>query len=114
MRSAKQTPGKQDRADAVRAVRERAVAEIIPDPTAPGAVTPQRFHTVWHHLEEVIVRDLILAGTRPDGRDRTSLRPISCETDLLPRVHGSALFQRGETQSLITVTLGTARRTTTR
>ncbi len=109
LRSAKQTPGKQDRADAVRAVRERAVAEIIPDPTAPGAVTPQRFHTVWHHLEEVIVRDLILAGTRPDGRDRTSLRPISCETDLLPRVHGSALFQRGETQSLITVTLGTAR-----
>jgi polyribonucleotide nucleotidyltransferase len=64
---------------------------------------------VWHELEEKVVRDLIIAGTRPDGRDRTSLRPIYCETDLLPRVHGSALFQRGETQALITITLGTSR-----
>ncbi len=55
------------------------------------------------------MRDLILAGTRSDGRDSTSLRQIECEADLLPRVHGSALFQRGETQALFTVTLGTTR-----
>jgi polyribonucleotide nucleotidyltransferase len=56
-----------------------------------------------------VVRDLILAGTRADGRDNKTLRNISCSVDLLPRVHGSAVFQRGETQSLVTVTLGTGR-----
>ena len=52
---------------------------------------------------------LILAGTRADGRDYKSLRAIDCHVDVLPRVHGSAVFQRGETQALITVTLGTGR-----
>ena len=108
-RAVKQTPGKQDRADAVRALRDRAMAEVIPDADAEGAIAPSRFKSVWHDLEEKIVCDLIIAGTRPDGRDRTSLRPIHCETDLLPKVHGSALFQRGETQALVTITLGTAR-----
>jgi polyribonucleotide nucleotidyltransferase len=108
-RAAKQTNGKADRATAVRVLRDRAMSEVIPDPSAPGAISAERFRVVWHELEEKVVRDLIIAGTRPDGRDRTSLRPIYCETDLLPRVHGSALFQRGETQALITVTLGTAR-----
>ena len=56
-----------------------------------------------------MIRDLILAGTRPDGRDGVTLRPIECYVDVLPRVHGSAIFQRGETQSLITVALGTSR-----
>ncbi len=55
------------------------------------------------------MRDLILSGTRPDGRDGKTLRPIDCQVDVLPRVHGSAVFQRGETQSLITITLGTGR-----
>jgi polyribonucleotide nucleotidyltransferase len=108
-RDAKQTGKKQERATAVRNLRDRAMAELIPNPDAPGAINPGRFKTVWHDLEEKIVRDLIIAGTRPDGRDRTSLRPIICETDLLPRVHGSALFQRGETQALVTITLGTGR-----
>ena len=108
-KSAQQTPGKHDRADAVKALKEKAVSEVIPDPDADGAICTKRFKSVWHDLEEKVVRDLIVAGTRPDGRDNTSLRQIYCETDLLPRVHGSALFQRGETQSLITVTLGTAR-----
>jgi polyribonucleotide nucleotidyltransferase len=109
LRAAKQTGGKQDRAAAVSALRDKAMAEMIPDPSAEGAICPVRFKTVWSEMEEKVVRDLILAGTRPDGRDRTSLRPIHCETDLLPRVHGSALFQRGETQALITITLGTGR-----
>ena len=108
-KAAQQTPGKQDRADAVRALRDRAQADVIPDPAAEDAVCEKRFKTVWHDLEEEVVRDLIYAGTRPDGRDNESLRAIYCETDLLPRVHGSALFQRGETQSLVTVALGTSR-----
>ena len=108
-KAAQQTPGKQDRAAAVKALKERAVSEVIPDPKAEGAICTKRFGTVWHDLEEKVVRDLIVAGTRPDGRDNTSLRQIYCETDLLPKVHGSAVFQRGETQALITVTLGTQR-----
>ncbi|QDV15027.1 Polyribonucleotide nucleotidyltransferase [Rosistilla oblonga] len=108
-KSLKQTAGKQDRAEACKALKERAKAEIIPDPNAEGAVCPNRFSHEWHELDSLIVRELILAGTRPDGRDHASLRPIYCETDLLPRTHGSSLFQRGETQALITVTLGTKR-----
>src|SRR5205823_10085420 len=67
------------------------------------------FSSAWHELEERVVRDQILSGTRPDGRDYRSLRNIECAVDVLPRVHGSAVFQRGETQALITVVLGTTR-----
>jgi polyribonucleotide nucleotidyltransferase len=108
-KAAQQTAGKQDRADAVRALKERAVSEVIPDSSADGAICTKRFGSVWHDLEETVIRDLITAGTRPDGRDNTSLRSIYCETDLLPRVHGSALFQRGETQALVTIALGTSK-----
>jgi polyribonucleotide nucleotidyltransferase len=108
-KNAQQTTGKQDRADACRTLRDKAMAEVIPDANADGAICVKRFKTVWHDLEEKVVRDLISAGTRPDGRDGTSLRSIYCETDLLPRVHGSALFQRGETQALVTIALGTSR-----
>ncbi|MDD8020358.1 MAG: polyribonucleotide nucleotidyltransferase [Acidobacteriota bacterium] len=63
---------------------------------------------IFYHLEEKLVRDLILnKGQRADGRAFNELRPISIEVGLLPRTHGSALFTRGETQSLATVTLGT-------
>ena len=108
-KAAQQTVGKQDRADAVKALKERAISEVIPNPDADDAVCSKRFGTVWHDLEEKVIRDLITSGTRPDGRDNSSLRPIYCETDLLPRVHGSALFQRGETQALVTVALGTSK-----
>jgi len=108
-KTAKRTEGKQARAEAVTALKERALAEVIPDPEAEGAIDPEDFRRCWHELEERVVRDLILAGTRPDGRGSKQLREISCRVDLLPRVHGSALFQRGETQALVTVTLGTPR-----
>jgi len=108
-RAAKQTEGKLARAEAVAALKQRAVAEMIPDPAAEGAIAPQAFDHAWHELEGRVIRDLILAGTRPDGRDGPQLREITCAVDVLPRVHGSALFQRGETQAMITVTLGTTR-----
>lgn len=61
-------------------------------------------------LEKDIVRSRILAGERRiDGRDNDLVRPISIRVGLLPRVHGSALFTRGETQALVTTTLGTSR-----
>ncbi len=109
LKAAKQTVGKQNRAEAVKAVKAKALLETIPDAKAAGAVDPARFSTVWHDLEEHVVRDLIMAGTRPDGRDNKTLRNIECMVDVLPRVHGSAVFQRGETQALITICLGTSR-----
>jgi polyribonucleotide nucleotidyltransferase len=108
-RVAKQTEGKQARNEACNVLREEARAAMIPDPQAEGALCSNVFYRAWHTLENRVVRDLILAGTRADGRDSTSLRNIHCETDLLPRTHGTALFQRGETQAFITVTLGTTR-----
>ena len=109
LRLAKQTSGKQDRADAVAALKKRAQDDLIPDPDAGDAIDVKRFGAGWHDLEEKVVRDLILAGTRPDGRDGSTLRNIECHVDILPRTHGSAVFQRGETQSLVTITLGTGR-----
>ncbi|MEX2189050.1 MAG: polyribonucleotide nucleotidyltransferase [Pirellulales bacterium] len=108
-KSAKLTSGKQERATAVDAVKAKALAATIPDAAAGGAVTPAAFGSAWHDLEQRVVRDLILAGTRPDGRGTNDLRNIECDVDVLPCVHGSAVFQRGETQALITVTLGTVR-----
>lgn len=109
LRMAKQTVGKQERADAVRSLKEQAMATLTAETTADQPLDLNLFQVAWHDLEQRVVRDLILAGTRPDGRDNTSLRAIECHVGVLPRVHGSSLFQRGETQALITVTLGTAR-----
>ena len=110
LKTARQVPGKQDRAAAVRTLRERAQTEMIPDADAEGAISGGEFSHGWHDLEEQVVRDLILSGVRADGRDSKSLRDIQCAIDVLPkRVHGSAMFQRGETQALISVTLGTQR-----
>jgi polyribonucleotide nucleotidyltransferase len=61
------------------------------------------------HRKAEVVRAMVLnTGKRIDGRDGRTIRPISCEVGLLPRVHGSALFQRGETQAIVTATLGTS------
>lgn len=63
----------------------------------------------FNERKYVVVRNLVLdTKRRIDGRDSTTIRPIMCEAGLLPRVHGSALFQRGETQAIVTTTLGTA------
>ncbi|RXG15829.1 polyribonucleotide nucleotidyltransferase [Leeuwenhoekiella aestuarii] len=64
----------------------------------------------YRKAEKAAVRDLTLnEGLRLDGRKTTEIRPIWCETDYLPSVHGSSIFTRGETQALATVTLGTSR-----
>ena len=60
-------------------------------------------------LEKAIVRtDILKNKNRIDGRELSDVRPISCEVGILPRVHGSALFTRGETQAIVTTTLGTS------
>ena len=101
--------GKHDRGAAKNEVKAKIKAEMIPNPDADDAICPKALGTAIHDLEERVIRDSILAGVRSDGRDGKTLRPIECKTNMIPRVHGSALFQRGETQALITVTLGTGR-----
>lgn len=100
---------KQERAAAASELRNAAMEAMIPEPGAEGAICTSRFKGAWHDLEEVCIREMLLDGQRADGRGLKDLREIKCEVDLLPRVHGSAMFQRGETQSLITITLGTGR-----
>jgi len=107
--AAKKIADKLARSEACETLKTQAIAEIIPDPQAEEAITPEAFASAWERLESRVTRDQILSGVRSDGRDHNTLRPITCKVDLLPRVHGSALFQRGETQSLMTVTLGTGR-----
>ncbi len=64
---------------------------------------------IYHYLMEKIFRkEMLEEKRRPDGREFNDVRPISAEVSLLPRPHGSALFTRGETQALVTATLGTA------
>ncbi len=108
-KTAYKTEGKQARSDATRQLRDQAQAEFIPDEDAEGAFTVSSLKKAWHDLEEKVIRDEILGGKRSDGRAPADLRDIACEVDLLPRVHGSALFQRGETQALVTICLGTGR-----
>jgi polyribonucleotide nucleotidyltransferase len=62
-----------------------------------------------HDLEEEITRQIIRSGKRTDGRKLDQLREIGCEVGVLPRVHGCGLFTRGETQALVTATLGTGK-----
>ncbi len=107
--TASQTEGKQARHDALAQLRDQAKEEFIPDEEAEGAFSFSSFKKAWHDLEEKVIREEILAGRRTGGRGPKDLRDICCEVDLLPRVHGSALFQRGETQALVTVCLGTGR-----
>jgi polyribonucleotide nucleotidyltransferase len=103
----KQTPGKADRAAAIKELRDRVVAEFLPE-GQESEYTPQQVSAAFYALEERVVRDLILEGKRIDGRSTKQIRPIYCEVGVLPRTHGSALFQRGETQALVTTVLGTS------
>lgn len=103
--------GKQERNNAVNALFEEVRTKYKEDCQARGIEKPDMImlSRVLTTLEEEVVRKMILEGKRPDGRSETDIRPISCEVGVLPRTHGSALFTRGETQALVSVTLGTIR-----
>jgi len=107
MTERKQTPGKVERNRKVEELREQIIEEFLPEGSEPTSYTPAQVLEAFHHLERRAVRDLILQGKREDGRHPRQLRPVSCEVSVLPRTHGSALFVRGETQALVTTTLGT-------
>jgi len=85
-------------------------AEAVKTKVGEENFDPAQIKMAFEVLQEEVYRNNILdAGKRCDGRAYDELRPISCSTNLLPRVHGSALFTRGETQGFVMTTLGTSR-----
>ena len=105
IREAVLIPGKTERQERLDQILAEALVTLgDEDPTRNRQV-----RAIYHDLEYHEVRNMILEKkTRSDGRGPCDIRPISCETGILPRTHGSALFTRGETQSLAVVTLGTS------
>ncbi|MGQ9797878.1 MAG: polyribonucleotide nucleotidyltransferase [Ignavibacterium sp.] len=92
-----------------RSAKNKELAEFVKTSLAEKYPEQQKvIAELLHDMEKDLMRQRILTeGIRLDGRTTTDIRPITIETSLLPRTHGSALFTRGETQSLATVTLGT-------
>ncbi|MFM9168229.1 MAG: polyribonucleotide nucleotidyltransferase, partial [Verrucomicrobiota bacterium] len=99
---------KKERGDAVKAVVEKAKEACKAE--LGDAFDARQIKMAFEKLQEKVYRNAIIeSGKRADGRGTKDLRPISCEVDVLPRVHGSAVFQRGETQGLVLATLGTSK-----
>jgi len=106
--NAYKTPEKQARQDAVSAAKDKAVAEIAVEEGEGWSASEVK--GAFSTLEKSIVRRRIIDGEpRIDGRDTATVRPISVQTSVLPRTHGSSVFTRGETQAIVTATLGTTR-----
>jgi polyribonucleotide nucleotidyltransferase len=105
LKAALQKTAKHERYDALDAAKDEVVGAFATE-------APDRLKDVskaFSKLKKQVVRDLIVKdGRRLDGRGLADVRPVSCEVELLPRTHGSALFTRGETQALVVATLGTS------
>lgn len=99
--------GKQDRQDAFDQLEEEILAYFAAENAEDFAARERYYKAAYEEMIRKCVRESILYKQhRVDGRTLDEIRPITCEVDLLPRVHGSSLFTRGETQSIGTVTLG--------
>ena len=102
------TPIKHERSEKVSVVKEgmkeRLLGGLEGDELAEAST---EFSKAFDSMKTIAMREIIFSGTRVDGRALDQVRPISVETRTLPRVHGSALFTRGETQAIVTTTLGT-------
>ncbi len=102
---AKSAKPKKEREAGFKAIKEEFLATIPEEELEEKTPIVERY---YHEVEKEAMRNLILdEGKRLDGRACNEVRPIWCEVDYLPCAHGSAIFTRGETQSLATVTLGT-------
>ncbi|SEI44544.1 polyribonucleotide nucleotidyltransferase [Allopseudospirillum japonicum] len=99
---------KMQRYQALDGLKAQAAAQLVTD--AEDAPSADAVKAAFAKLEKRIVRERVLTGEpRIDGRDHKSVRPLKIEVGVLPKVHGSALFTRGETQALVIATLGTSR-----
>ncbi|HEX9861304.1 MAG TPA: polyribonucleotide nucleotidyltransferase [Nitrospirota bacterium] len=100
-----QIPNKTERQKSLDNVQEQIISDMAKD----DLTRARNIAMIFHDIEKDMVRKMILEkGVRADGRSVTQIRQITCDTSILPRVHGSALFTRGETQALVTATLGTS------
>jgi len=117
MLEARRIPGKADRSEAVNTLRSEMIDEhfTIPENCSysehmAAEKTQREAKEAFRKLEKKSTRKLIVdESIRADGRDFNQIRDLEMETKIFPRTHGSAFFQRGETQSLVTCTLGTGR-----
>ena len=101
---------KQSRVDQISEVKNSVIEKLCPDEDDDGPWSKDAVKTALKQLESSIVRERVLNGDpRIDGRDHTTVRPVNVAVGVLPRTHGSALFTRGETQAIVTTTLGTGR-----
>ena len=101
------TPGKLNRENACKAIQDEVGAKLV-EKFGAEKVTEFVIKDAFYYIQKEAVRGLILKdGKRLDGRTFDVVRPITCETGILPRAHGSAIFARGETQAVTLVTLGT-------
>ncbi|APH70471.1 polyribonucleotide nucleotidyltransferase [Aquibium oceanicum] len=108
LRAAYKNVDKQQRYAAVDAVKAKVKAAFAPAEGEDAKWTSEQIGTVFKELQAKIVRWNILdTGSRIDGRDLKTVRPIVSEVGVLPRTHGSAVFTRGETQAIVVATLGT-------
>jgi len=106
LREALKVRGKFEQKDAINAVREKALAELGEDEVEDQTPWVKK---IFGSMVKAITRETILdQRERLDGRAFDQIRPVTCEVGVLPRAHGSALFTRGETQAIVTCTLGTS------
>ncbi len=108
VRDAYATVNKSERSAKVEGLRAAAQEKLAGNEDAPGEFSSNDVSSAMKALEKNVVRRSIIAGNpRIDGRATDQVRAIDCQVGVLPRTHGSALFTRGETQALVTITLGT-------
>lgn len=111
----KQITDKQQRKTAKDELFEQVINQYcVEDNTQAQDEAPEKYDAsmvkrILEKIEGDVTKKLLLSGKRSDGRGYSDIRPISCEVGILPRTHGSALFTRGETQAIVSVTLGTVR-----
>src|SRR5262249_31201245 len=101
------TKGKKARNTALDEFKAKITKEYLPEGEKEPKHTAAQVSSAIGAIRERVFREITLGGTRIDGRGPKDLRNISCDVAVLPRTHGSALFQRGETQGLVVATLGT-------
>ncbi len=111
LKVARQNPKKQERSAAAKEAQSAYVAKLFPDgieSLADGRTLAQLKSAIYT-VDIEVCRRLTLDGKRLDGRGIGDLRSVDCQVDVIPRIHGSALFTRGETQSLASLILGSVR-----
>lgn len=101
------TVGKLARYAALDELKAQVKKDYEPAEGSVPTQTPEAVSAAFSALRERIFQEITMTGTRIDGRGLEEIRDVSCEVGLLPRTHGTALFQRGETQALVVATLGT-------